>query len=215
MPPPIGDDELNLRRRARRRLIGAVALVLLLVFLLPKVLEKEPRTIGDKVEIHYSDKPAASEPVVAPENQTKPESTLAPAPTPATAPSSATEATSGPPAAHSEPEPKPGEAPVVAATPAPPEHKKPESAPKPAAKRETFYVQVGVFSKVENARQVKERLAQNAIKSLSDTVHVAAGDRTRIRVGPFDTRAAAEAMLARVKLAGEHEARIAVQKVGG
>ncbi len=48
-------DDLYLRRRARRRLVGAVALALLAVVVLPMVFDSEPRPLGDQVEIHIPD----------------------------------------------------------------------------------------------------------------------------------------------------------------
>ena len=45
-------EELELKKRARRRLVGAVVLVLLVVTLVPLVLDNEPRPIGDDVEIN-------------------------------------------------------------------------------------------------------------------------------------------------------------------
>lgn len=45
-------EELELKKRARRRLVGAIVLVLLVVTLVPLVLDNEPRKIGDDVEIN-------------------------------------------------------------------------------------------------------------------------------------------------------------------
>lgn len=48
--PPI--EEIQLRKRARRRLIGAVTLVALMVAILPMVLDNDPKPIGPDVEIN-------------------------------------------------------------------------------------------------------------------------------------------------------------------
>jgi DedD protein len=40
------DNELDIRRKARRRLIGAVALTLAVVVILPMVLDNEPKPGG-------------------------------------------------------------------------------------------------------------------------------------------------------------------------
>src|ERR1039457_4571580 len=45
------DDELNLRRKARRRLIGAGALTLAVVVILPMVLDREPKTTGKDIDL--------------------------------------------------------------------------------------------------------------------------------------------------------------------
>ena len=45
------EDEIRLRKRARRRLIGAIALTTLVVVTLPMVLDSEPRPIGDDIAV--------------------------------------------------------------------------------------------------------------------------------------------------------------------
>lgn len=49
---PLNQEEQALRRRARRRLVGAVALALLAVVVLPMIFDPEPRPLGGNVEIH-------------------------------------------------------------------------------------------------------------------------------------------------------------------
>ncbi|MDA0237730.1 MAG: SPOR domain-containing protein [Proteobacteria bacterium] len=44
--------ELELKKQARRRLVGAIALVLLVVTLVPLLLDNEPKKISDDVEIN-------------------------------------------------------------------------------------------------------------------------------------------------------------------
>src|SRR3990167_3570304 len=51
MAKQLTDDELNLRRKARRRLIGAVALTLAVVVILPMVLDSEPKPTGRDIEL--------------------------------------------------------------------------------------------------------------------------------------------------------------------
>ena len=45
------EEELNLRRKARRRLIGAVALTLAAVVILPMVLDSEPKPTGQDIDL--------------------------------------------------------------------------------------------------------------------------------------------------------------------
>ncbi len=45
------DEEIKLRKRARRRLIGAIAITTLVVVMLPMILDSEPRPIGDDVAV--------------------------------------------------------------------------------------------------------------------------------------------------------------------
>jgi len=51
MARPLSDEELQLRKRARRRLIGAIALVTAVAVVLPMVLDSEPRPVGQDVNI--------------------------------------------------------------------------------------------------------------------------------------------------------------------
>jgi DedD protein len=51
MPLPVTDDELQLRKRARRRLVGAIVLVLLVVVFLPMALDNEPKPLSRSVDI--------------------------------------------------------------------------------------------------------------------------------------------------------------------
>ena len=55
------DDEAGLKRRARRRLIGAVALTTAVVVLLPMLLDSEPKPAGQDIELRIPDKDKAGE----------------------------------------------------------------------------------------------------------------------------------------------------------
>ena len=47
----ISDDELNLRRKARRRLIGAIALMLAVVVVLPMILDSQPKPVQPDIDL--------------------------------------------------------------------------------------------------------------------------------------------------------------------
>jgi len=185
------DAALDLRRRARRRLIGAIALVLALVIVPPWIMDLEPRPVTTdlKVEIPPQDT-----------NRLKPPATTGKAPEVASAPVK----TDAPPVAAAKPPP-------------PPVPEKPKAeAPKPAAKAdvvaraapaakgadakraeailnaEGFVVQLGVFADRENAKKLEARLAKAGVKHYAESVAVAGGDQTRVRAGPYPTREAAE-----------------------
>lgn len=66
-----------------------------------------------------------------------------------------------------------------------------ESAPQP------FSLQLGVFSNLANAQELHDRLEQNGIPATIDA---------RVRIGPFATRAEAEAARAKLKILGIDEA---------
>lgn len=72
------------------------------------------------------------------------------------------------------------------------------SGAKAPAQKGGFQVQVGVFADPEKARQLESRLAAKDFRVHSDTVTIASAVRTRVRVGPFATRAEAEKAAARL-----------------
>jgi DedD protein len=45
------DEATELRRRARRRLVGAIALVVLAVIVLPIIFDKEPKPVNQDIVI--------------------------------------------------------------------------------------------------------------------------------------------------------------------
>lgn len=151
------DPLLPEKQRARRRLVGALALVLAAVIILPMVLAPEPKPAADDIAIQIPGKDANSPPVrVKPQapatlpseasldkgEEALDSSTLAaanaakPAPTPAPAPAP----TAVPPAAAVAPAPAPSAVPEPQVAQAKPEHKsevrKPEqhAETKPATK---------------------------------------------------------------------------------
>ena len=88
MAQPVTDDELQLRKRARRRLVGAIVLVLLVVVFLPMALDNEPKPLAPNVDIQVPslDSPEKKFPAATPPPAVQP--SAAP---PASAPSPATE----------------------------------------------------------------------------------------------------------------------------
>jgi DedD protein len=73
-------EEQALRRRARRRLVGSLALALLAVVVLPMIFEPEPKPLGDDVEIIIpgQDSPFVPTPASAAPAQSEPVITNAP-----------------------------------------------------------------------------------------------------------------------------------------
>ena len=51
MAKSISDEEIQLRKRARRRLVGAIALVTVIAVFLPMVLDHEPKPVSQDVSI--------------------------------------------------------------------------------------------------------------------------------------------------------------------
>ena len=82
-----------------------------------------------------------------------------------------------------------------------PDPDKPVAA-KPAAGTERLVVQVGAFAEAAGAREVRSKLERAGLKTYTHVAQTPQGERTRVRIGPFDNRADAEKAAARVKALG-------------
>lgn len=207
MARPISDEELQLKKRARRRLIGAIVLVTAVVVLLPMVLDSEPRPISQDVEIRIpSPDPGMFTSRVVPvapalESKTPPKPPAAAAvkgePTPAVG--SKVPKPPRPPVSAPTPEAlvakeasKAGPVPEAARAAASPRASDPisrKSAEVPAGK---FVVQVVALADAEKAKQKQAEIAAAGLPSYTEVVKTVKGDVTRVRAGPFATRKAAE-----------------------
>ena len=74
MARPISDEELQLKKRARRRLVGAIVLVSAVAVILPMVLDSEPKSANQNVDIQIPAtdagefKPQSAAPAINPQN---------------------------------------------------------------------------------------------------------------------------------------------------
>jgi DedD protein len=180
----------EIRRRGRQRLIGAVAIALLLIVFVPMILDSEPR-------------PARQEPDMKIPSRENP----APLPPPTPAPAEAKAPVLNPgetkppePAEKAPPkvavvQPKATPVPAPAAT-APPPAPAPKVASAATAPKDGFAIQAGAFADEAKAQQLREKLASSNLAAYTES----AGSLTRIRVGPFPTRDAAERSIAAVRL---------------
>ena len=191
------DDEANLKRRARRRLIGAVALTTAIVVLLPMLLDSEPKLVGQDIELRIPGKDKVGEfvPRIDLSPTSAPVAAL-PASPPAAPVIAASQVAIAPPAvvAAKAPENKPAPA-AVKPKEAAPENRPVEqsqSGPQPG-----FVVQIGAFSKAESALYLQKKLSKEGFKVYTEKV----ADKTRVRAGPYATREAAEKV--RHKLEGQ------------
>ena len=175
----------EIRRRGRQRLIGAVAIAVLLVVFVPMILDSEPR-------------PSHPEPSLT----IPPKDKVEPLPPPAAARSADTApkvAEAPPPPAKAPDAPKAAETPPKAAPATPP---KPAVVPAPAdaaPKLEGFAVQVGAFKDESKLKQARDKLVAAKIPHYIERRDTSAGELTRLRAGPFPTREAAEKALAVMK----------------
>ena len=178
-------DVNTLKRRSRRRLVGAVALVLLAVIVLPMVFDSEPRQTVPSVSVRIPPEdegkfaPKLSTP--APAAEAPPASAKpAPAPSAAARPSTAKQAKVEPNAKRAEPKPAPrGE---------PAERARAEA----ALKNVEFVVPVAALADRDKVEALTARLAAAKMPYYTEPVATASGPVTRVRVGPFADRASAD-----------------------
>lgn len=179
----------------RRRLIGAVALTLLVVILLPTVFDSEPApATGNDIELRIPNKDNAGEfqPRIDLPEIDKMASEVA-----ATSAVEVTPAAVAPAKPVVKPIAKPAAPAAAAATPKP--ETKPKAASKPAAKPQFlpltgWAVQVGAFANAEAAKAIKAKLSSEGFHAYTEI----AGDVTRVRVGSYPTREAAEKVQAKL-----------------
>ncbi|HYP69319.1 MAG TPA: SPOR domain-containing protein, partial [Variovorax sp.] len=62
-----------------------------------------------------------------------------------------------------------------------------------------FVVQVGAFADASKAREVRQKLEKAGLKTYTNVAKTSDGERTRVRVGPFASRADADKAAGKVK----------------
>ena len=204
----ITDEESMLKRQARRRLIGAIALTILVVVLLPMLLDKEPPAPSKDIELQIPDKDKAGEFVpkmVLPSlNGNDAASQVASAPV--IAPLLDAGRTASGVAAPAKPATV--EKPPVAAVPkAEPKSKQDEVKNRPTAKPATkqaakphtgFVVQVGAFANADAAKKLQEKLHKQGYPSYTEK----SGNKVRVRIGGYASHAEAEKIKRKLEIQG-------------
>lgn len=212
MARPISDEELQLRKRARRRLIGAIAIVIAVVVALPMVLDNEPKPLTQDIDIRIpssdSAAPFTSKVVPVPGGGVP----TAPAkPVPAPPDTKAETAPPAPSTAKAEPVPAPvkeakeepkSAPPAKSATPAKAETISANPAPAKTRSSGQFAVQVVALADAGKAKQMQQAIGKTGVKAYTEVVKTARGEVTRVRAGPYATREAAESAQRKLKGAG-------------
>lgn len=183
MPSDPTAEQVDLRRKSRQRLIGAVALALAAVVFVPMLLDPEPRR--DRVDPVLAIPPKDGAPPLE-------AATSAPAPAPAV-----------PAAVVAAPEGRKTVEPKAAEFKAPvPRAPTPKADAKPIPMLEGFAVQVGAFKDETRLAQAREKVAAARLPHYAERLGVDQGGLTRLRAGPFPTREAADKAAAQLKSAG-------------
>jgi DedD protein len=222
------DAQLELKKRARRRLVGAVALAVLAAIVLPMVMDQVPKQPVQDIQIRIPAQDAgaftsrilpvkpgttptplpptavpetkSAEPARQPAVQAKPESKPEPKAEPKAAPAKAEVSPAN--TAKKPPEPR-------AASPVDDKllAKKTEEAkakPAPAASNgDQWVVQLGAYRDQANVRNLTAKLKQQGYNFYTEVLPAPDGSsKTRVRAGPFANKEAAEAARERIKRIG-------------
>ena len=216
------DVQLQLKKRARRRVVGAVAFVSVVAVVLPMVMDHEPRQVVHDVEIRIpgqDEKPFAPKFAVAPVE--KPAEVASTEPVAKTTPpvlvKPAEAAKEKPANAVPEKTTVKLEKPVEK-TPLKPVEKPPaktddakraaailsgqSAEAKPAEKSGEYLILIGAFSNEANVKNLKSKLGEQGIKTFSEPLDTPQGKKTRVRAGPFSTREAADKALEKMQRIG-------------
>jgi DedD protein len=216
----LSDANLQLKKRARRRLVGAVAFAGLAAVILPMVMDDEPKQQVQDVQILIPSQdqtpfqprlePSGDE---APEGSDEPASEVwgegpdgKPAPKPVERP---------PERPAPKPTPKPVEKPPEKPTPKPAEKQtdaqraaailsgKTVDAPANANGGTPFVILIGAFQNPANVKILQTKIGELGIKVYTEPLESPGGvKKTRVRAGPFANRAAAEKALEKMKRIG-------------
>lgn len=73
------------------------------------------------------------------------------------------------------------------------------AAPAANAEEGRFIVQVGAFAEADKAREARTKVERAGLKTYTQVVDTKEGKRTRVRVGPFNSRTEADKAAARIK----------------
>lgn len=177
-------EAILLKRQARRRLVGAIALVAVVVIVLPLVLDRQPRTVTRPLTLRIPslDGQTSSEPAPSPVGSAAPRAARANPENPSANSNSRARTHNRKGGRNEEPQGA--------------------KARETEARRDAYVVPLGAFTHADNAKQVREKATSAGIKSYTETIKVPQGESTRVRAGPFASRDSAEKAREKLKSLG-------------
>lgn len=196
------DAAMQIKKRARRRLIGAAALALFAAIILPMVMDDEPAVTLKDIQVRI---PSPDE-GVAQRLAPKPPDAVPAAPTvgrevaqpavaePAKPGADRQESRTSPSATGKSRQEK---EPVRAG-----ELQRGEDALAGRVPAEQWEVQLGAYREPASVANLVRRLQELGLPTYTEKIDTPNGPRTRVRAGPFPTQEAAERARTRVKILG-------------
>ena len=196
------DPTLPEKQRARRRLVGAIALVLAAVIVLPMVLDSHPNPRTEDISIDIPNRPAPAAKPSRDANDADTQAGVAHEAPPGASGSVAAGVTQPQPAASAaaataQAKPEPKEAPKPEAKAQAKQDAKP-SASKPAA----VASQNAKPRAAEPSEEANANAAANAAAGAANTPSSPAGSRFVVQIGQFDDETAAQNWVNKLKSAG-------------
>lgn len=212
MPPALpNDQELNLKKRARRRLVGAVALVLLMVIVLPMILQDRAALAPqDAIKITM---PEISKAVV--DAATVSPTEAAQVPEVSVVKDELLNANDASIAmvddkkvsnVKNEAEPKSVESKKSVVKPEKQAEEKLRDSPVEAKVQQkvdsSFAIQIGVYSDAANVKQLQAKLKEAGYMSRTEKISTSKGEKIRLRAGNYSSRQDAADALTKLKDVG-------------
>jgi DedD protein len=206
MARPISDEELQLKKRARRRLVGAIVLVSAVAVILPMVLDSEPRPVTQNVDIQI---PSPDSGDFKPKSAAAPGFAAAPAKGPGSLVSGAPTSTAVaaaplkgmPPAAAPAKDAAPKAEKSADSTDGAEDKGKAAASDADAASG-AYVVQVAALSDGARVKQLQKQMSAAGVRTYTEAISTKTGEITRVRAGPYATREAAESARTQLKKAG-------------
>ncbi|MDT8363350.1 MAG: SPOR domain-containing protein [Nitrosomonas sp.] len=207
----VSEEENLLRKQARRRLVGAITLVILAVVFLPMILDDEPKPEQQEIDILIPSENLVDEsyPWMTPGNDSVPDGNKpdlpqeeVPLPFSDEVPSTATDTLPDLIDSGSRvllPARKPVRTLTVTQT-APEKRAVTNSEIKNS--EGAYVIQLGAFSDASKARLQKQNLVAGGVNAYTETIKIGNNEMTRVRIGPFATRELAEIEHERLKQLG-------------
>jgi DedD protein len=192
-------DATLLRRRARRRLVGAIAAVVFVVVILPLVLDQEQQPVTQPLTVQI---PSQN---TGPFNARSIPPPIMPAPKAGSSASLEEKSKAvTPDSVAAEPAPRTVSKNGTRARP-----KEPAKTGQAESKRAAallndlvYFVPLGAFANADNAAQVQGKATGAGVSSYTEKVRNPQGEQIRVRGGPFSSREAAEKARAALKSIG-------------
>ena len=223
------DTNLQLKKKARRRLVGAIAFAGLAAVILPMIMDEEPKQQIQDVQIRIPGQdeapfsPKLSQEAL-PDSADEGKAVVSDAPVVTVEPSSTQQATKPAENVTEKAVEKPADK-AADKLPAKPVEKAVDISAKasddtkraaailsgktidpPAAAPgnggEQFVILIGAFSNPANVKQLQTKIGELGVKVYTEPLDSPDGKKTRVRAGPFSSRDAAEKALGKLKKIG-------------